>query len=83
MGAGLSGPAFAVRVAHLGVRHADSILQVFHKVTGSYEPPPPRNAGALTEVIMGLLRKDPEERWTADRAAKALAEIADGEDGRD
>ncbi|MFG3096711.1 serine/threonine-protein kinase [Streptomyces sp. NPDC048202] len=40
--------------------------------------PPPRLAGPLTPVIEGLLRKDPEERLPAERAAHDLRLIAAG-----
>ncbi|MFJ1702011.1 serine/threonine-protein kinase [Kitasatospora sp. NPDC088346] len=38
--------------------------------------PEPRHAGALAPVIEALLRKDPAERPTADRALRMLAEAA-------
>ncbi|MFF0385876.1 serine/threonine-protein kinase [Streptomyces sp. NPDC004286] len=40
--------------------------------------PPPHLAGPLTPVIEGLLRKDPEERLPAERAASDLRLIAAG-----
>ncbi|MFJ4467950.1 serine/threonine-protein kinase [Streptomyces sp. NPDC089424] len=42
------------------------------------ELPPPHRAGALTPVIEGLMRKDPEERMTAEQAAREL-HLAAGE----
>ncbi len=42
------------------------------------ELPPPRRAGALAPVIEGLLRKDPAERVSADRAERDLRVIAAG-----
>ncbi|MGQ4402963.1 serine/threonine-protein kinase [Streptomyces hayashii] len=42
------------------------------------ELPPPRRAGPLTPVIEGLLRKDPAERLSADRAERDLRAIAAG-----
>ncbi|MBZ9645608.1 serine/threonine-protein kinase [Streptomyces sp. PSKA30] len=36
------------------------------------ELPPPHRAGPLTPVIEGLMRKDPEERMTAEEAGRAL-----------
>ncbi|WP_371496886.1 protein kinase [Kitasatospora sp. NBC_00374] len=44
--------------------------------------PEPRNAGALAPVIEALLRKDPAERPTADRALGMLAEAAAVDTGR-
>ncbi|MEW2355899.1 protein kinase [Spirillospora sp. NPDC029432] len=43
------------------------------------EPAPPRSAGPLTPVILGLLVKDPAGRLTAERAAEALRALAAGE----
>jgi serine/threonine protein kinase len=43
------------------------------------EPAPPRNAGPLGPLLMGLLVKDPAQRITADRAAADLARAARGE----
>jgi eukaryotic-like serine/threonine-protein kinase len=40
------------------------------------EPPPPRHAGPLTPVLLGLLAKDPGVRMTAEDAADALGRIA-------
>ncbi|MFB9235200.1 protein kinase [Plantactinospora siamensis] len=37
--------------------------------------PPPRNAGPLKGVLAGLLRKDPEQRMTADEAERQLRRI--------
>ncbi|MFG1674340.1 protein kinase [Micromonospora sp. NPDC049282] len=38
--------------------------------------PPPRNAGPLKPVLQGLLRKDPEERITAEVAERMLRKAA-------
>ena len=43
------------------------------------EPEPPRYAGRLGPLMMGLLVKDPAQRVTADRAAADLASAARGE----
>ncbi|MFJ7078992.1 serine/threonine-protein kinase [Streptomyces sp. NPDC098781] len=42
------------------------------------ELPPARRAGALTPVIEGLLRKDPDQRLTAEQAKEHLRLIANG-----
>ncbi|MEV7996039.1 serine/threonine-protein kinase [Streptomyces sp. NPDC086077] len=42
------------------------------------ELPPPHRAGPLTSVIEGLMRKDPEERMTAEQAGRELR-LAAGE----
>ncbi|MDL4775922.1 MULTISPECIES: serine/threonine-protein kinase [Thermomonosporaceae] len=42
------------------------------------EPPPPRNAGPLAPVLMGLLDRDPVQRMGAARAEEALAGLAAG-----
>ncbi|WP_228920525.1 serine/threonine-protein kinase [Streptomyces sp. DH20] len=42
------------------------------------ELPPPRRAGPLAPVIEGLLRKDPAERLSPDRALEALRVVAAG-----
>ncbi|WP_119728773.1 serine/threonine-protein kinase [Thermomonospora amylolytica] len=39
--------------------------------------PPPRNAGPLTDVLMGLLAREPRYRLTADQALPKLAEVAE------
>ncbi|SEF93302.1 Serine/threonine protein kinase [Thermomonospora echinospora] len=38
--------------------------------------PPPRNAGPLRDVLMGLLAREPRYRLTADQALPRLAEVA-------
>jgi serine/threonine protein kinase len=38
--------------------------------------PPPRNAGPLRDVLMGLLAREPMYRLTADQALPKLAEVA-------
>jgi serine/threonine protein kinase len=43
------------------------------------EAAPPRRAGPLAPVLMGLLVKDPAQRMTADQAAEDLARAARGE----
>ena len=40
--------------------------------------PPPQRAGALTPVIEGLLRKDPDERIDGEQAQRMLDEVAAG-----
>ncbi|GLZ10191.1 hypothetical protein Acsp04_04260 [Actinomadura sp. NBRC 104425] len=42
------------------------------------EPPPPRNAGPLTPVLLGLLERDLGRRMTAEQAEPLLAQIAAG-----
>lgn len=42
------------------------------------QPEPPSRAGALTPVIMGLLRRDPGARMPAEEAARLLYEAATG-----
>jgi serine/threonine protein kinase len=42
------------------------------------EAPPPRNAGPLTPVLMGLLHQDPAERLTGEAAADRLTEVVAG-----
>ncbi|MFC7731964.1 serine/threonine-protein kinase [Actinomadura keratinilytica] len=42
------------------------------------EPPPPRNAGPLTPVLLGLLERDLGRRMTAEQAEPLLARIAAG-----
>ncbi|MDL4814522.1 serine/threonine-protein kinase [Actinomadura opuntiae] len=40
--------------------------------------PPPKNAGPLEPVLLGLLERDPVRRMTAERAEEALAAVASG-----
>ena len=40
--------------------------------------PPPMRAGVLTEVLYGLLEKDPARRWDAPTAREALRELLAG-----
>ncbi|MEW9548627.1 serine/threonine-protein kinase [Nonomuraea sp. NPDC050783] len=40
------------------------------------QPEPPRRAGALAPVVMGLLRRDPAARMPAEEAARLLYEVA-------
>jgi serine/threonine protein kinase len=42
------------------------------------DPVPPQRAGVLTEVLYGLLEKDPARRWDAVRARGALRELLAG-----
>ncbi|MER7520098.1 protein kinase domain-containing protein [Streptomyces sp. NPDC126499] len=42
------------------------------------EPPYPANAGALAPVIVALLRKDPEQRPSADEAERMLLDAMEG-----
>ncbi|MCO5989385.1 protein kinase [Actinoallomurus spadix] len=44
----------------------------------SEEAPPPRHAGPLAPVLMGLLDKDPARRLTADQTAEGLTRAAHG-----
>ncbi len=41
-------------------------------------PDAPRLAGPLEPVLRGMLDPDPTRRWTAERAARALSEVAQG-----
>ena len=41
-------------------------------------PRPPERAGVLTEVLYGLLEKDPDRRWDAPTARKALRDLLAG-----
>ncbi|MQS09364.1 serine/threonine-protein kinase, partial [Streptomyces alkaliphilus] len=43
------------------------------------EPPPSRRGGPLVPVVEGLLRKEPAERMTGDRAERLLRGIAAGD----
>ena len=42
------------------------------------QPAPASRAGVLTPVLMGLLEKDPEKRWTVTEARKALRDLTNG-----
>ncbi|MFK5633053.1 serine/threonine-protein kinase [Ornithinimicrobium sp. LYQ103] len=42
------------------------------------QPRAPRQAGALTPVLAGMLAPDPARRWSADQAAQALRGVASG-----
>jgi serine/threonine protein kinase len=42
------------------------------------EPPPPERAGPLTEVLYGLLDKDPQRRWDTAAARSNLRELLAG-----
>jgi eukaryotic-like serine/threonine-protein kinase len=42
------------------------------------EPPEPRNAGVLTPILSGLLRRDPVDRMTATEADRLLAQAEQG-----
>ncbi|MDH2391467.1 serine/threonine-protein kinase [Streptomyces sp. HNM0663] len=46
------------------------------------ELPPPRWAGELTPVLVGLLRKDPAERMPAEEAERRLREVGAGGSAR-
>jgi eukaryotic-like serine/threonine-protein kinase len=55
----------------------DNAYALLHKVaTGA--PEPPRQAGALTALVMRLLSDDPTERPTASEARDTLAAVAEG-----
>jgi serine/threonine protein kinase len=53
----------------------DKLAALFATVNA--EPNPPRWAGSIAEVILGLLHKDPRERWTSTRARPALLAAID------
>jgi eukaryotic-like serine/threonine-protein kinase len=42
------------------------------------QPAPTQRSGVLTPVLMGLLDKDPEKRWTVAEARKALRDLTNG-----
>jgi hypothetical protein len=42
------------------------------------QPLPPQRAGALTDVLYGLLEKDPDYRWDAPAARQALRDLLAG-----
>lgn len=42
------------------------------------EPREPRRAGPLLPVLAGMLQGDPQDRWSAQRAADALTALAEG-----
>jgi serine/threonine protein kinase len=42
------------------------------------QPAPATRAGVLTPVLMGLLEKNPEKRWTVTEARKALRDLTNG-----
>jgi hypothetical protein len=42
------------------------------------QPAPTQRAGVLTPVLMGLLEKNPEHRWTVAEARKALRDLTNG-----
>lgn len=46
------------------------------------QPRPPQRAGGLAPVLMGLLRKDPQDRLSAGETAAALEEVARGDQPR-
>jgi serine/threonine protein kinase len=46
------------------------------------EPLPPVRAGVLAPVLMGLLEKDPQQRWTVPEARTALRELTSSSLGR-
>jgi serine/threonine protein kinase len=62
------------RSPHDRVEAMAALAAVLHE-----EAPPPRNAGPLGPLLMGLLVKDPAKRPTADQAATELARAARGE----
>jgi hypothetical protein len=62
------------RSPHDRVEAMAALTAVLHE-----EPAPPRNAGPIASVLMGLLVKDPAQRMTADQATRDLARAARGE----
>jgi serine/threonine protein kinase len=62
------------RSPHDRVEAMAALTAVLHE-----EPAPPRNAGSIASVLMGLLVKDPAQRMTADQANRDLARAARGE----
>jgi hypothetical protein len=62
------------RSPHDRVEAMAALTAVLHE-----EPDPPRHAGPLAPVLMGLLVKDPDRRMTAEQAATGLARAARGE----
>jgi serine/threonine protein kinase len=62
------------RSPHDRVEAMAALTAVLHE-----EPAPPRNAGPIASVLMGLLVKDPAQRMTADQANRDLARAARGE----
>lgn len=62
------------RAPHDRVEAMAALTAVLHE-----EPHPPRHAGSLGPLLMGLLAKDPAERVTAEQAATDLARVAQGE----
>ncbi|TQL98575.1 serine/threonine protein kinase [Actinoallomurus bryophytorum] len=62
------------RSPHDRVEAMAALTAVLHE-----EPAPPRNAGPIASVLMGLLVKDPAQRMTADEANRDLARAARGE----
>jgi serine/threonine protein kinase len=62
------------RSPHDRVEAMAALTAVLHE-----EPAPPRNAGPIAPVLMGLLVKDPAQRMTADQATRDLGRAARGE----
>jgi serine/threonine protein kinase len=62
------------RSPHDRVEAMAALTAVLHE-----EPAPPRNAGPIASVLMGLLVKDPAQRMTADQATRDLGRAARGE----
>ena len=62
------------RSPHDRVEAMAALTAVLHE-----EPAPPRNAGPIAPVLMGLLVKDPDRRMTAEQATRDLGRAARGE----
>jgi hypothetical protein len=56
---------------------ADTALAVLHRVAAA-DVPPPQHAGALTPVLLAMLRADPAQRPTARQVSDVLQAVADG-----
>ncbi|MEV7992318.1 serine/threonine-protein kinase [Streptomyces sp. NPDC086077] len=67
---------YATVEGHSPFRH-DTPLSTLRAIVDE-EPPPPHRAGPLTPVIEGLLRKDPAERLSPEKAGQDLRLVAAG-----
>jgi serine/threonine protein kinase len=61
-------PPFGLNPNPLALLHAVAVGEV----------PPPKQAGPLTDLLMSLLRTEPDERPSMERVAKDLADVAAG-----